>query len=548
MKFNEIDKTVVNEIAPLVGMGIAAGARLAAPYIARGIQAIGSRLGGNAAKTGAQTAARADPPFAAAQVGAQTGARSSPQVPALFQPKGGVQPAAQGQPAAAQGQQTAALLKPPPQPAVWKNARDPSAPASTGPKVSAQQTRYDPNNPMTWGGKDDPFKNLGAGARDSIPTDTGGSIAGKLGPIAAGTAATLGGLGLMAAGGSSQPQTKSIGGAGQGAASPAASSSAGGAAPVAQPGGTRNNRLPDQAPTITQAPVAATAPAATSAAPAARPAAPAATSAAPAATSAAPAARPAATAPDQSNAETRRLASATPPQPAAPKATPGPQQGVIGSQLAAASNGLFRTRADRLDQAKVNAVLGPGFTAGSAEANIALAKHFANNPAASGSGSPSGASPPPPVAIPTDADKGTVVSGSTASPNLQRSTGRNDSVTGNPIVTPGIAQADLDAAIRSVANLSPTSATPASTRSLSASPPAAPAAPPIDRSSVTGLPLPSTGVTSSPPVRPRTDNRPAVAVDSPPPLKFEPVKSDHSIDTKESLERLLQLAGRRKGY
>lgn len=51
-------------------------------------------------------------------------------------------------------------------------------------------------------------------------------------------------------------------------------------------------------------------------------------------------------------------------------------QGVTGSKLAQTSGGQFMNRADRTNQAKVDAALGPGFKAGSAAANLALAKKF----------------------------------------------------------------------------------------------------------------------------------------------------------------------------
>ncbi len=44
--------------------------------------------------------------------------------------------------------------------------------------------------------------------------------------------------------------------------------------------------------------------------------------------------------------------------------------------LAHYSKGIFATRADRLNQAKVDSVLGPGYRAGSAEANRALSDYF----------------------------------------------------------------------------------------------------------------------------------------------------------------------------
>jgi hypothetical protein len=53
------------------------------------------------------------------------------------------------------------------------------------------------------------------------------------------------------------------------------------------------------------------------------------------------------------------------------------EQQSVGSELAKTSGGQFASRADRLDQSKVDAILGAGnYKAGSAEANLALAKHF----------------------------------------------------------------------------------------------------------------------------------------------------------------------------
>jgi hypothetical protein len=55
------------------------------------------------------------------------------------------------------------------------------------------------------------------------------------------------------------------------------------------------------------------------------------------------------------------------------------EQQSVGSELAKTSGGKFASRADRLDQDKVDAVLGAGkFRAGSREANLALAQHFRN--------------------------------------------------------------------------------------------------------------------------------------------------------------------------
>ena len=53
-----------------------------------------------------------------------------------------------------------------------------------------------------------------------------------------------------------------------------------------------------------------------------------------------------------------------------------PVQGVTGQKLAQTSGGQFMNRADRTNQAKVDAALGPGFKAGTAAANMALAKKF----------------------------------------------------------------------------------------------------------------------------------------------------------------------------
>ena len=61
-----------------------------------------------------------------------------------------------------------------------------------------------------------------------------------------------------------------------------------------------------------------------------------------------------------------------PPRPAAA----GPRQGTVGADLAKTSGGQFTSRADRTNQAKVDAALGPGFKAGSKEANLALQQKF----------------------------------------------------------------------------------------------------------------------------------------------------------------------------
>lgn len=103
---------------------------------------------------------------------------------------------------------------------------------------------------------------------------------------------------------------------------------------------------------------------------------PSSTAAIPTATTPAPAARPAAAA-TPAPATTPRPAAAT-SRPAAATSRPagGPQQGVVGSQLAKLSGGEFATRADRLNQSKVDAILGSGYKAGTAAANLALRDYY----------------------------------------------------------------------------------------------------------------------------------------------------------------------------
>jgi hypothetical protein len=59
--------------------------------------------------------------------------------------------------------------------------------------------------------------------------------------------------------------------------------------------------------------------------------------------------------------------------------TTTPKQGVVGSNLANISGGEFATRADRLNQAKVDAVLGSGYTAGRKNTNLALQNYYRQN-------------------------------------------------------------------------------------------------------------------------------------------------------------------------
>jgi hypothetical protein len=53
---------------------------------------------------------------------------------------------------------------------------------------------------------------------------------------------------------------------------------------------------------------------------------------------------------------------------------------VVGSELGRLSGGEFASRADRLNQAKVDAILGTGYKAGSAAANTALRDYYKDNP------------------------------------------------------------------------------------------------------------------------------------------------------------------------
>jgi len=65
-----------------------------------------------------------------------------------------------------------------------------------------------------------------------------------------------------------------------------------------------------------------------------------------------------------------------------PSAADVSQYGQTGAELRQSSGGQFVTRADRMDQSKVDAILGQGkYKAGTAEANLALANYFKNNPA-----------------------------------------------------------------------------------------------------------------------------------------------------------------------
>jgi hypothetical protein len=86
------------------------------------------------------------------------------------------------------------------------------------------------------------------------------------------------------------------------------------------------------------------------------------------------------------NSQGRTASGATPAQTPTATTTPpaarpaGPQQGVVGSELARLSGGEFASRADRLNQARVDAILGSGYKAGTAAANRALRDYYKANP------------------------------------------------------------------------------------------------------------------------------------------------------------------------
>ena len=54
-------------------------------------------------------------------------------------------------------------------------------------------------------------------------------------------------------------------------------------------------------------------------------------------------------------------------------------QGIVGADIAKLSGGEFSTRADRLNQEKIDAILGPGYKAGKKETNLALQQYYKQN-------------------------------------------------------------------------------------------------------------------------------------------------------------------------
>jgi hypothetical protein len=92
-----------------------------------------------------------------------------------------------------------------------------------------------------------------------------------------------------------------------------------------------------------------------------------------------PATRPAVPSPATRPAVPEPVARPAVPAPVARPAR-GSQQGSVGSDLSTLSGGEFASRADRLNQARVDAILGPGYKAGSAAANTALRDYYKANP------------------------------------------------------------------------------------------------------------------------------------------------------------------------
>jgi hypothetical protein len=86
----------------------------------------------------------------------------------------------------------------------------------------------------------------------------------------------------------------------------------------------------------------------------------------------------------------KKAALQSPPNKSVPPVTPTAQsQGVVGAELAKTSGGQFTSKADRLNQEKVNAALGVDsatgkqYKAGSKEANLALQQKFRQQPSPS---------------------------------------------------------------------------------------------------------------------------------------------------------------------
>ncbi len=296
-------KSIANEAVPFIPLA-AAGARMAAPAIARGV----SNLLGRGAKP-ATDAVRKDPKFDF----------SLPRPPANFsQP--GTMPTQYSTPGGSviPKPQTITPTNPPNTPPVTFQGRSapPSPAAPRAPSINMPSTTA----PTGTAGP-------AAGGRSYTPVDPKSTTLGRSstsdaprgatkGEIAAGTAL---GLGSVAGGaawqlGQGREPTPS-------AATTSTKSQTLGSSPMRY-----NASTPPTSPAATVAPSA-------------------------------PAARTA------------------PPRPAG-----GPQQGVVGSQLAALSGGEFATRADRTNQEKVDAILGTGYKAGSAAANTALRDYYKANP------------------------------------------------------------------------------------------------------------------------------------------------------------------------
>jgi hypothetical protein len=132
------------------------------------------------------------------------------------------------------------------------------------------------------------------------------------------------------------------------------------------------------------------------------------------------------------------------------------RQGQVGAALANTSGGQFVTKADRLNQAKVDAALGPGFIAGSQKANLALQAKFRQQP-------PAAETPVPPVPAQT-----TPGGGPGTQQQLARRLGQNA-----PYTPPGLQSARMAPGQTSAAT-TPDATAPATTTTTPATTPTTP--------------------------------------------------------------------------
>jgi hypothetical protein len=139
------------------------------------------------------------------------------------------------------------------------------------------------------------------------------------------------------------------------------------------------------------------------------------------------------------------------------------RQGVTGAQIAQTSGGQFMNRADRLNQAKVDAALGPGFVAGRADTNLALAKKFSQPAAVT---TPVTTSPEAPSASNERAKRDLAMAKNAAEPDTRGATAMaSGSIPAKDSLSPGETLVDMPApntqaaaamASRSAATTTPT--------------------------------------------------------------------------------------------